>query len=215
MPLLPTCMSRDTFVDVRYSVVTQRQLGDRNGSRMDPVDRAALARFRDRKLQLEAELQALSLIIDGFEALEAMQSAHPSGRSHDATRFPAGEEDDEDIEASTGGMAPVDPDVHMTARDATLRIYRERPGAYRAGHIAEEIRRRGWVIDSTNPEQAVRTALLRLVEAGELQRIAHGLYDVAEQSDASSPSLSNGSPDHRDSPNEQLTVRARSSTDTS
>jgi hypothetical protein len=158
---------------------------------MNPEDRAALARYRERRRRLEAELQAVASIIDGFEALDAIQSARRTDEGRDqAPSAPTAEESD--AAESADGMFPVDPDVQMTARDATLRIYREKPGAYRARHIADEIRRRGWTIDSSHPEQAIRTALLRLVDAGELTRVAHGLYDLAESGDQSTQPQSNG-----------------------
>jgi hypothetical protein len=58
-------------------------------------------------------------------------------------------------------------------------IMASRPGPWRATEIISQARASGKLAGLSNPSQAVRAALRRMVEAGELKHVARGLYALS------------------------------------
>lgn len=126
--------------------------------------RTRLAALEDQLTSLQAEVAAERSVVQGLEALQRLQRDEPAATVH----------------AGDGQQQ----DGSMSARDAVMRILKDDPGNHRVPELAEAVAHRNWAINSKKPAQAIRTALLRLEEAGEVVRRGYGLYGLPDREDA-------------------------------
>jgi len=137
------------------------------------LDEAIRARDRahqdaqDAKFRLEREtkrVRALNQIVKGLRELEA-----DGGDAPQAERLPDMTEPSV-LDESVNGNGP-------RGQEAVRRLMRESRREWRPNELIGEIRRLGWIDPSAKtPGAAVRVALRRLVDAGEVAKVEQGLY---------------------------------------
>jgi hypothetical protein len=143
------------------------------------LDEAIRARDRadqdvnDAKIRFAHEskrVRALTQIVKGLRELEAGGESEPQ-----AERLP-----DVIGPATTNGDAP-------RGQEAVRRLMRQSERSWKPVELIAEIQRRGWIDPGAKtPDAAVRVALRRLVDAGEVVKIDQGLYRY-QDSGAMSP----------------------------
>ncbi len=119
--------------------------------------RARLVALEGQLASIQAEVAAERSVVQGLEALQLLQGDELAATVPD------------------NGQVPED---FISARDAVMRVLTDDPGNYRVPQLAEAVARRNWTINSKNPAQAIRTALSRLEEAGDVVRRGYGLYGL-------------------------------------
>jgi hypothetical protein len=120
---------------------------------------------RDAKFRLDREtkrIRALSQVVKGLRAL-----ADGSADAPQADRLP---DVVVEIEPAEDGDAP-------RGQEAVRRLMRESGRAWRPAELIAEIQRRHWIEPTAKtPGAAVRVALKRLVDAGEVVKVEQGVY---------------------------------------
>ena len=135
------------------------------------LDEALRARDRaqqdaqDAKFRLEREskrVRALNQVVKGLRELEAGGGEEPQ-----AERLP-----DVVVEEE-----PAVEDDGPRGQEAVRRLMRESQRNWRPAELIAEIQRRGWIDPAAKtPGAAVRVALRRLVDAGDVEKVEQGLY---------------------------------------
>jgi hypothetical protein len=128
-----------------------------------------LKSFRTELEGLERRATALRKLVAGFEEYLALS------------------EDADPALVSSLSPEPESGSSYPRGREAILAVLADRgPGDWSSiQDITDELTRRGWHPDSDNPADAVRAAVKRATDAGELQRIRHDgrtyLYRLARR----------------------------------
>ena len=133
---------------------------------MDPHERVALA-----VRSLEATRDALLAQLRAVEAALALLSGE------------------------AGEAAPAVPGDAAVTRPRPLKalvydVIKGSAGPWRADDVVRELERRGERVAAANPRNAVRTALVVLVQSGAAERVAHGAYQATQyvrEGDAGAP----------------------------
>lgn len=126
----------------------------------------ARAQAREAKERIEREtrrVRALTQIVKGLRELE------PTEAPSQSERLPFGLEPMtlEEVEALT---AP-------RGREAVRRVMQGSGRDWKPAQVITEVKGRGWIDpDAKTPDAAIRVALRRLVDGGEVERLANGLY---------------------------------------
>jgi hypothetical protein len=120
---------------------------------------------RDAKVRVEREtkrVRALTQIVKGLRELTANGGDEPQ-----AERLP-----DVIVE-----VEPAEDDDRPRGQEAVRRLMRESDRAWRPAELIAEIQRKGWIDPAAKtPGAAVRVALRRLVDVGEVVKVEQGLY---------------------------------------
>jgi hypothetical protein len=120
---------------------------------------------RDAKVRVEREtkrVRALTQIVKGLREL-----ATNGGDEPQAERLP-----DVIVE-----VEPAEDDDRPRGQEAVRRLMRESDRAWRPAELIAEIQRKGWIDPAAKtPGAAVRVALRRLVDVGEVVKVEQGLY---------------------------------------
>lgn len=125
-----------------------------------PALRDDLHAVRARALAAASEVEALEKIVEGIEALI---------RGDRPTFVPGA-----GIEAADeNSSAPETP----RGREAVRRVLQETGTPWKLQALIAEIQRRGWIDPAAKqPAAAIRTAVGRLAEAGEVERVGAATY---------------------------------------
>lgn len=80
-------------------------------------------------------------------------------------------------------MAVAESNGKLRGKDAILRVMAERPGEWEQQAIIRAIMDRGWINpEAKTPKEAIRVAIKRLVDVGEVERLRPGVLRLVERS---------------------------------
>lgn len=112
---------------------------------------ARLTEKRQAAEELAGEIEALTMIVEGFRRLNG----------HAAELFP-----------ETRMHAAPETDDHPVGRAAVREVVSERTGMWPLREVVDEVIRRGWASD----RKPVEVAVHRMAATGEARRVRHGVY---------------------------------------
>ena len=112
---------------------------------------ARLSEKQRARQELSSEIEALTMIVEGFRRLNG----------HAAELFP-----------ETRMHAVPETEDHPVGRAAVREVVSERPGMWALREVVDEVLRRGWATD----RKPVEVAVHRMARSGEARRVRHGVY---------------------------------------